>query len=48
MVEATPDGYRLKGSFVPEYQEKESWSHPVICGGRLYLREQDKLMCYEL
>lgn len=48
LVEATPDGYRLKGSFKPEYQEKESWSHPVISGGRLYLREQDKLMCYEL
>jgi len=48
LVEATPQAYRLKGSFMPEYQEKQSWAHPVISGGRLYLREQDKLMCYEL
>jgi hypothetical protein len=33
---------------MPEFQEKESWAYPVVSGGRLYLREQDKLMCYEL
>ena len=48
LIEATPEEYRLKGSFKPEYQEKESWSHPVIVDGRLYLREQDKLMCYDI
>ena len=48
LVEATPDGYELKGSFQPEFQERESWAHPVIVDGRLYLREQDKLMCYDL
>ncbi|HTN74369.1 MAG TPA: PQQ-binding-like beta-propeller repeat protein, partial [Pirellulaceae bacterium] len=44
LIEATTEGYHLKGSFKPEYQEKQSWAHPVIAGGRLYLREQDKLM----
>ena len=34
--------------FKPEFQQAESWSHPVVSGGRLYLREQDTLMCYEL
>ncbi|MBN8456457.1 MAG: PQQ-like beta-propeller repeat protein [Verrucomicrobia bacterium] len=48
LVEATPSGYKLKGSFKPEFQQKESWAHPVVSGGRLYLREQDKLMCYGL
>lgn len=48
LIEATPDGYRLKGSFKPEYKEKDSWAHPVVAGGRLYLREQNKLMCYDL
>ena len=48
MVEASEGGYKLKGSFMPDYQRKESWSHPVISGGKLYLREQDKLMCYGL
>ena len=48
LIEATPDEYRLKASFKPAYQEKESWAHPVVANGRLYLREQDKLMCYDL
>jgi hypothetical protein len=48
LVEATPAGYKLKGSFMPEHQERESWAHPVVSGGKLFLREQDKLMCYEL
>jgi len=48
LIEATPDEYCLKGTFTPEYQEGKSWAHPVIVGGRLYLREQDKLMCYDL
>ena len=48
LVEATPKEFRMKGSFKPEFQERESWAHPVVSGGRLYLREQDKLMCYKL
>jgi len=48
LVTATPEGYELKGTFVPEYQEGKSWSHPVVVDGKLYLREQNKLMCYEL
>ena len=48
LVEATPDGYRLKGSFKPEYQRGKTWAHPVILDGKLYLREQDKLMCYDV
>lgn len=48
LVEASPKEFRLKGSFKPAFQEKESWAHPVVSGGRLYLREQNKLMCYQL
>jgi len=48
LIEATPEGYRPHGTFTPEYQEKESWSHPVVVDGKLYLREQNKLMCYKL
>jgi outer membrane protein assembly factor BamB len=45
---ASPKGFQLLGTIEPEYQEGKSWAHPVITGGRLYLREQDKLMCYSL
>lgn len=48
LIEATPTEYRLKGSFTPAYQQGKSWAHPVIANGKLYLREQDKLMCYDI
>jgi len=48
LVEATPKEFHLQGTFTPKFQEKESWAYPVISAGRLYLREQDKLMCYQL
>ncbi len=48
LVKASPKKFELLGSFKPEFQEKESWAYPVIAGGKLYLREQDKVMCYKL
>jgi outer membrane protein assembly factor BamB len=48
LIEASPSAYREHGSFrIPEVTEP-SWSHPVITGGRLYLREQDRLYCYDI
>jgi len=49
LIEATPSDYKLKGTLQPDYVGKEAcWSHPVVIGGRLYLRDQDKLMCYDV
>jgi len=48
LIEATPQGYQLKGSFTPDYVSEPSWAHPVVIGGKLYLREQDQLMCYDV
>jgi outer membrane protein assembly factor BamB len=49
LVEATPDGYKEHGRFPqPERSSKNSWAHPVVCGGKLYLRDQDVLLCYDL
>jgi outer membrane protein assembly factor BamB len=48
LVSASPESYESKGSFMPEHQEGKSWAHPVVVDGLLYLREQDKLMCYDL
>lgn len=48
LIAANPDRYELKGKFKPDFQKGASWAHPVVCRGKLYLREQDKLMCYEL
>ncbi len=48
LIEATPEEYREHGSFMIPGVEHESWSHPVIAGGQLYLREQDTLYVYDL
>ncbi len=48
LIGATPNGYELKGKFdIPDVQQP-SWPHPVIIGGKLYLREQDALSCYHV
>lgn len=49
MFEATPEEYRELGRFSqPERSERPAWPHPVIAGGRLYLRDWDKLLCFDL
>jgi outer membrane protein assembly factor BamB len=56
LIEATPTGYVEKGRFTPpsdpnpspEPQSRSTWPHPVIAGGRLYLRHMNILLCYEL
>lgn len=48
LVEASPAGYKEKGSFQIPNPHTLSWPHPVIAGGRLYLREQDALHVYNI
>jgi outer membrane protein assembly factor BamB len=48
LAEATPDGYREKGRFSIADQGWPSWAHPVVCGGKLYLRNQGVLTCYNV
>ncbi|MGZ0168249.1 MAG: PQQ-binding-like beta-propeller repeat protein [Planctomycetales bacterium] len=49
LVEATPDGYEEKGRFdQPQRSNKSSWSHPVIADGKLFLRDMDNLLAYDI
>jgi len=49
LAEVTPEGYREKGRFdQPHRSAKPAWAYPVIAGGRLYLRDQDILLCYDV
>jgi outer membrane protein assembly factor BamB len=49
LVEATPDGYKEKGRFKqPDHGEKPAWPHPVVANGRLYLRDGNVLLCYDV
>jgi outer membrane protein assembly factor BamB len=48
LIGASPKEYTLYGTFkIPDVTEP-SWPPPVIAGGKLYLREQDALYCYNL
>jgi outer membrane protein assembly factor BamB len=49
LIEATANGYVEHGRFdQPNRSSKSSWPHPVVIGGRLYVRDQDKLFCYDV
>ena len=49
LVQATPAGHRTISQFSPPQEgEGPAWAHPVICGGRLYLRHSDLLYCYDV
>jgi outer membrane protein assembly factor BamB len=48
LIEATPERYNLKSSFKLASVRAESWPHPVIADGKLLLRDQEVLMCYDI
>jgi outer membrane protein assembly factor BamB len=48
LAEATPSGYREKGRFDIPDKGYPSWAHPVVSDGRLYVRNQDTLLVYDI
>jgi outer membrane protein assembly factor BamB len=49
LIQATPNGYHLQGVFrLPAETGTPSWQHPVIANGKLYLRGQTCLHCYDI
>ena len=48
LIQATPDGYHLNGSFKIGINNGKSWAHPVVSDGRLYLRDQQEMICYDV
>jgi len=49
LVEATPEGYRERGRFdQPDRSDRRSWAYPVVFGNRLYIRDQNVLLVYDL
>ena len=48
LVEANPAAYVEKGRFTIPDQGWPSWAHPVVSGGRLYLRNQGILTAYNV
>lgn len=54
LVEASPKGWNEKGRFKLEpLSQKRAprggiWPHPVVIGGRLFLRDQENLFCFDV
>ena len=49
LVEANPEKYVEKGRLEqPDGSGKNTWAPPVIADGRMYLRDQDVLLCYDI
>lgn len=49
LLEASPEAFKQLGRFdQPERSGRPAWAHPVIARERLYLRDQDKLLVYDL
>jgi outer membrane protein assembly factor BamB len=49
LIDASPDGYQERGRFEqPSRSKCKAWPHPVISDSRLYLRDQDVLLCYDI
>jgi outer membrane protein assembly factor BamB len=54
VIAASPAGWKEVGRFkIPQESSRRSpsggvWTHPVVANGRLYLRDQELLFCYNL
>jgi outer membrane protein assembly factor BamB len=51
LIEANPQKYKLKSTFKMPKRDgmtNAGWAHPIISGGRLYLRHADVLMVYDV
>ena len=48
LIQATPQGYKEKSRFEIRKGSYPTWTPPVIANGRLYLRDQDSLYCYNI
>jgi outer membrane protein assembly factor BamB len=54
LVEPSSTGYRELGRFTPSDQPQranpmeKAWAYPVVANGRLYIRDQGTLWCYDV
>jgi outer membrane protein assembly factor BamB len=54
MIDASPKGWTEHGRFTPPKKSplRKSqggyWTHPVVANGKLYLRDQELLFCYDV
>ncbi|MBC8874367.1 MAG: PQQ-like beta-propeller repeat protein [Planctomycetes bacterium] len=49
LAKISPTGLEIVSEFpLPEGSRDSSWAHPVVCGGRLYIRHDNRLFAYNV
>lgn len=49
LIEPSRSEFLGRGRFAqPDRSEKPAWAHPVVANGKLYIRDQDVLLCYDV
>ena len=49
LIEPSKEKLIEKGRFEqPERSNSPAWAHPVVANGKLYIRDQDKMFCYDV
>ncbi len=54
LIEASPEAWKEKGRFAlaPQTTQRNPkgmiWTHPVVSGGKLFLRDQELLFCFDV
>jgi FOG: WD40-like repeat len=48
LAEVSPDGYREHGKFKIQSHGHQAWAHPIVAGGRLFIRDQESLTAYDV
>ena len=49
LVPPSPEGFEIVSRFdLPKGGKGNTWAHPVVCGGRLYIRHGDFLYVYDI
>ena len=48
LVRASPEKCEILGRFKVPLGDGDHWTHPVVAGGKLYIRHGDVLMCYDV
>jgi outer membrane protein assembly factor BamB len=49
LIEPNKQEYVERGRFSqPDRSRSPAWAHPVIANGKLYIRDQDVLLCYDV
>ena len=49
LIEPSREGFVERGRFKqPDRSSPPAWAHPIVANGKLYIRDQSLLLCYDV